>query len=176
MDLIAMKVFLYDVILGMNWLAEMKAEIDCDTRSVKVHESRGVAFMFPFQSRKCGFWKEEIKFLGHVVSKEDISMDLAKVAAVQDWKQPGLVTEVRSFLDLAGYYRSFIKDFSKIARPLSQLTQKDINFAWNEKAEAAFQESKDKLTTTSVLVLPEQGVKYTVYTDASLVGLGYVLM
>ncbi|MGV7988796.1 hypothetical protein PJP10_30945, partial [Mycobacterium kansasii] len=90
------------------------------------------------QYKKCDFWKEEVKFLGHVMSKEGIAVDLAKVTAVQDWDQPGSVIEVRSFLDLAGYYRLFIRDFSKIARPLSQLTRKDLKFAWNEKAEAAF--------------------------------------
>ncbi|XP_058106971.1 uncharacterized mitochondrial protein AtMg00860-like [Magnolia sinica] len=95
---------------------------------------------------------------------------------IQDWKQPRSITEVRSFLGLAGYYRRFIKDFSKITRPLSQFTRKDLKFVWNEKVEATFQELKDKLMSIPVLVLLEQGVKYTVYTDASCAGLGYVLM
>ncbi|XP_058106892.1 uncharacterized protein LOC131250622 [Magnolia sinica] len=82
-------------------------------------------------------------------------MDLAKMTMVQDWEQPGSVTEVRSFLGLVGYYRRFIKDFSKIARPLFQLTRKDLKFALNEKAEAAFQELKDRLTSTPVLLTPE---------------------
>ncbi|XP_058088882.1 uncharacterized mitochondrial protein AtMg00860-like [Magnolia sinica] len=99
--------------------------------------------------------REEVKFLGHIVSKEGIFVDLAKVTTVQDWKQPKLVMEVRSFLGFAGYYRRFIRDFSKIARLLSQLTRKDLKFAWNEKAEATFQELKDKLTSAPVLVLPE---------------------
>ncbi|XP_058103535.1 uncharacterized protein LOC131247112 [Magnolia sinica] len=115
-------------------------------------------------------------FHASIVSKEGISVDLTKVAAVQDWKQLNSITEVRSFLGLAGYYRRFIRDFSKITRPLSQLTRKDLKFAWNEKAKAPFQELKDKLTSAPVLMLPEQGVKYTIYTDASCVGLGCVLM
>lgn len=128
------------------------------------------------QYKKYDFWKEEVKFLRHVVSKEGLAVDLAKVTAIQDWERPGSVNEVRNFLSLAGYYRRFIRGFSKIARPLSQLTRKDLKFAWNEKTKASFQELKDKLTSAHMLVLLEQGVRYTIYTDASHVGLGCVLM
>jgi hypothetical protein len=75
--------------------------------------------------KKCDFWMEKVHFLGHVITKEGISVDPAKIAAVVDWPRPTNVTEVRSFLGMAGYYRRFVKDFSKIASPLTQLLRKD---------------------------------------------------
>ena len=77
---------------------------------------------------KCEFWLEKVTFLGHVVSKEGISMDLSKVEAVSQWKQPKNPTEVRSFLGLAGYYQRFVDGFSKIAAPMTALTRKNVKF------------------------------------------------
>jgi len=77
---------------------------------------------------KCHFWEREVRFLGHVVSENGIAVDPGKVATVQDWPTPKNVTDVRSFLGLAGYYRKFIQDFSKIAAPLTQLTKKNQSF------------------------------------------------
>src|ERR1044072_9337457 len=125
---------------------------------------------------KCEFWLEEVKFLGHVISKEGIAVDPAKVETVLAWEQPKTVTEIRSFVGLAGYYRRFIEGFSKIVGPLTQLTRKDQPSAWTEKCEAGFQLIKEKLTTSPVLVLPQPGEPYEVYCDASLHGLGCVLM
>jgi len=71
--------------------------------------------------KKCDFWMEKVHFLGHVISAEGISMDPGKITSVVDWPRPTNVTEVRSFLEMAGYYRRFVKDFSKIATPLTQL-------------------------------------------------------
>ena len=77
---------------------------------------------------KCEFWKSEVKFLGYVVSKQSIAIDPAKVRAVMIWERPTSVTEIRSFLGLAGYYRRFIKGFSQLALPLTKLTRKDTPF------------------------------------------------
>jgi hypothetical protein len=79
---------------------------------------------------KCEFWLNKVPFLGHVLSGDEISVDPAKMQEVLDWKAPTTVTEVRSFLDLAGYYRRFIPDFSKIAKPMTRLLQKDEKFVW----------------------------------------------
>ncbi|WZZ60551.1 hypothetical protein YC2023_060658 [Brassica napus] len=123
---------------------------------------------------KC--WKREIGFLGHIVSGEGVAADPEKVQAIREWPRPTIVTEVRSFLGLAGYYRKFVKDFSSIAKPLTKLTGKGVPFLWVEETEKAFKKLKEALTTAPVLALPEQGKPYTVYTDASRVGLGCVLM
>ena len=78
--------------------------------------------------------------------------------AVLAWEQPKTVTEVRSFLGLAGYYRRFIEGFSKIAMPLTKLTRKEAPFEWTPQCEKSFQELKDRLTTSPILILPDPGV------------------
>ncbi|XP_074265877.1 uncharacterized protein LOC141588329 [Silene latifolia] len=125
---------------------------------------------------KCEFWLEKVAFLGHVISKEGVSVDPNKIEAVSSWKAPKNVAEIRSFLGLAGYYRRFVKDFSKIARPITALMRKENRFKWDESCEAAFQTLKDRLTTAPVLALPEGSEGFEVYTDASKNGLGCVLM
>ncbi|GJW83154.1 putative reverse transcriptase domain-containing protein [Tanacetum coccineum] len=87
---------------------------------------------------KCEFWLSKVQFLGHVIDSEGIHVDPAKIEAIKDWASPKTPTEIRQFLGLAGYYRRFIEGFSKIARPMTKLTQKSVKFEWGEKAEAAF--------------------------------------
>ncbi|KAM2616927.1 hypothetical protein TB1_033384 [Malus domestica] len=125
---------------------------------------------------KCEFWLNQVAFLGHVVSAQGIQVDSQKVAAVENWEQPQTVTEVWSFLGLAGYYRRFVKDFSVIALPLTRLTRKDVKFEWDSKCEQSFQQLKYYITHAPVLALPDDSGNYEVYSDASLNGLGYVLM
>ena len=115
-------------------------------------------------------------FLGDVVSGDGIQVDPKKIKAIIDWPRPTTVTEVRSFLGLAGYYRRFVKDFSKIAAPLTKLTQKNVKFVWTDRFKEHFQLLKDLLTSVPVLTLPSGDEGYTVYCDASRVGLGRVLM
>ena len=119
---------------------------------------------------------KEIAFLGHIISEEGVKVDPEKVKAVLEWKPPTTVTEVRSFLGLAGYYRRFIEGFSRISRPLTQLLKKDKPFEWTYKCEESFQELKTKLTTAPVLVLPDTGKDFQIYCDASRQGTGCVLM
>ncbi|KAI5667998.1 hypothetical protein M9H77_17851 [Catharanthus roseus] len=109
---------------------------------------------------KCEFWMSQVTFLGHVISQEGISIDPAKVEAVTHWTQPKTPTEVRSFLGMARYYRRFIKDFSRIAGPLTQLTRKATKFEWTEKCERSFQELKNRLTTAPVLTLPDPNKEF----------------
>lgn len=79
---------------------------------------------------KCEFWLENVQFLGHVISKEGITVDPTKIEAVSRWSRPTSVTEIRSFLGLAGYYRRFVEGFSSLAAPLTALTKKDKKFEW----------------------------------------------
>ncbi|XP_075475885.1 uncharacterized protein LOC142514631 [Primulina tabacum] len=117
-----------------------------------------------------------VLFLGHVISAQGVSVDPSKVEAVINWPKPTNVSEIRSFLGLAGYYRRFIEGFSRIARPMTQLTQKDRRFVWTAECESSFRTLKEKLTTSPVLALPSGSGGFVVCTDASLNGLGCVLM
>ena len=126
--------------------------------------------------RKCEFWFTEVKFLGHVVSASSVSVDLEKVEAFMSWERSKSVFEIRSFLGLAGYYRRFIEDFSRLAEPMTRFTRKGVKFEWDDLCEKAFQELKRNLTSTHILIVLEQGKRYTVYCDASREGLGCVLM
>ena len=121
---------------------------------------------------KCEFWIDEVPFLGHIISMGGIAVDPGKVRDVLDWKEPQTVKAVRSFLSLAGYYRRFIENFSKIAKPLTSLIEKGADFMWTDERQAAFDELKKRLTTAPVLTLPDQSKRFTVYCDASRDGLG----
>ena len=125
---------------------------------------------------KSEFWLTEVNFLGHVVLEAGITIDHSKAKAVQEWQRPTNVFEVRSFLGLVGYYKRFVEDFSRIATPMTRLIRKWVKFEWNEECENACQELKRKLTTTSVLTARISGELFTVYCDASTVGLRCVLM
>ncbi|WVZ97363.1 hypothetical protein U9M48_042909 [Paspalum notatum var. saurae] len=125
---------------------------------------------------KCDFRIDEVRFLGHVVSKGGIAVDPSKVSTVTNWKVPEIPKEVRGFLSLAGYYRRFIENFSRIAKPMTSLLEKDAEFRWTNAQQAAFDELKKRLTTALVLTLPDRQKKFIVYCDASRDGLGCVLM
>ncbi|KAL0561145.1 hypothetical protein IC582_001565 [Cucumis melo] len=125
---------------------------------------------------KCEFWLKQVSFLGHVVSKAGVSVDPAKIEAVTGWTRPSTVSEVRSFLGLAGYYRRFVENFSRIATPLTQLTRKGAPFIWSKACEDSFQNLKQKLVTAPVLTVPDGSGSFVIYSDASKKGLGCVLM
>ena len=110
------------------------------------------------------------------MSASGMSLDLEKVEAVMSWERPKSVFEIRSFLGLAGYYRRFIEDFSRLAAPMTGLTQKEVKFDWDDRCEEAYQELKRRLTSAPMLIVLNRGRGYTVYCDASRAGLGCVLM
>nr|GFA79596.1 putative reverse transcriptase domain-containing protein [Tanacetum cinerariifolium] len=107
---------------------------------------------------------------------QGIHVDLAKIKFVKDWASPKSPTEIRQFLGLAEYYRRFIEGFSKIAKPMTKLTQKKVKFEWGDKQEAAFQLLNQKLCSDPILALPEGSEDFIVYCNASNKGLGAVLM
>ncbi|GJR51042.1 putative reverse transcriptase domain-containing protein [Tanacetum coccineum] len=115
-------------------------------------------------------------FLGHMIDSEGIHVDLAKIEAIKDWTSPKSPTEIRQFLGLVGYYQRFIKGFSKIAKPMTKLTQKKVKFVWSDKQEAAFQLLKQKLCSAPILTLPEGSEDFIAYCDTSKKGLGAVLI
>ncbi|GJW88539.1 putative reverse transcriptase domain-containing protein [Tanacetum coccineum] len=117
-----------------------------------------------------------VQFLGHVIDSEGIHVDPTKIESIKDWTSPKSPTEIRQFLGLAGYYRRFIEGFSKIAKPMTKLTQKKVKFVWSDKQEAAFQLLKQKLCSAPILALPEGSKDFIAYCDTSKKGLGAVLM
>lgn len=125
---------------------------------------------------KCEFWLENVAFLGHVISKEGVAVDPSKIRAVSDWPRPTNVTEIRRFLGLAGYYRRFVRDFSRVAQPLTNLMKKTTRFQWDKKCEQSFQELKQRLTSAPILTLHSGTEGFEVYSDASKHDLGCVFM
>jgi hypothetical protein len=125
---------------------------------------------------KYDFWLKEIKFLGHTISQDGVSVDPEKVQEVMDWKPPTTVRQIRSFLGLAGYYRRFIPDFSRIAKPMTELLKKGVKYEWSQKCEDAFHTLRQHLTTAPMLAQPDNTKPFEVYCDASGNGLGCVLM
>jgi hypothetical protein len=125
---------------------------------------------------KCEFWLDTVKFLGHTISGDGISVDPSKVQEVMDWKPPTSVHQICSFLGLAGYYRRFIPDFSRIAKPMTELLKKGVKFSWDQQCDDAFHILRDRLTTAPVLAQPDVSKPFNIYCDASGTGLGCVLM
>jgi hypothetical protein len=121
---------------------------------------------------KCAFWLDSVKFLGHTISKEGISVDPSKVREVMYWKPPKSVHQICSFLGLAGYYRRFISDFSKIAKLMTELLKKGVKFVWSEECDQAFHTLRKHLTSAPVLTQPDMSKPFEVFCDASGTGLG----
>ncbi|GKB90815.1 putative reverse transcriptase domain-containing protein, partial [Tanacetum coccineum] len=123
-------------------------------------------------------WEEHEVHLGLVLEflKKEKLLNPSKIDAVKNWEAPRTPFEVRSFLGLAGYYRQFIENFSKIAKPLTILTWKSKTFDWGEEQERSFQTLKDKLCNAPVLALPDRPKDFMVYYDVSGLGLDCVLM
>ncbi|XP_074358672.1 uncharacterized protein LOC141697979 [Apium graveolens] len=160
----------FDVILGMDWLASFSAQIDCKNKRVvlstpqvysKIEADHAEHLRIVLEVlrkerlyakfSKCEFWLTEVIFLEHILGSVEIRIDPEKIEAVMNWEAPKTPTKVRSFMGLAGYYRRFIKDFSKISVPLTKLTRKNEKFEWTEKCESSFQELKKRLDTVTVI-------------------------
>ena len=125
---------------------------------------------------KCDFLLKEVSFLGHIVLAEGIIVDPMKIEVIMNWNPPRNVTEVRIFLGLAGYYQRFVEGFSVIASSLTRLLRKGVKFEWNDKCQSSFEKLKELLVEAPVLIQPSSGRDYTMYSDASRIGLGCILM
>jgi hypothetical protein len=117
-----------------------------------------------------------VQYLGHVLSAEGVAVDPGKVKDILNWKPPISVHEVRSFLGMAGYYRRFIPDFSKVSKPITELLKNQTKFIWSPECEKTFRILKKSLTTAPVLAQPDIENPFDVYCDASGIDLGCVLM
>ena len=162
-------VFLDDILIYLKTEEEHERHLSLVLDALRKNQFYG-------KLKKCAFWLSEVSFLGHVINQHGISVDPKNVASIVEWERPTSVTEIRSFLGLAGYYRRFVSNFSSIAKPMTRLTEKGVPFVWTNDCEVSFQTLKEKLVNAPILSLPESGKRFTLYTDASRIGLGCVLM
>lgn len=161
-------VFLDDILIYSKTLEEHKQHVR------RVLDALREQKLYAKES-KCEFFKHEVEFLGHIVGREGVRMMEDKVEAVRAWPTPRSVRDVRAFLGTAGYYRKFIRDFSAIAAPLSELTKDNIKFEWTAPHEQAFCHLKAAIAQGPVLILPDPSLPFVVHTDASGFAVGAVL-
>lgn len=190
MNLKEVLVFLDDLIMFSSTLEEH------EDRLMRVL-TRLKDFGLKLSPQKCHFFQTSVKYLGHVVSEKGVETDPGKIAALTSWPRPNNIKELKSFLGFTGYYRRFVRDYSKIARPLNSLTagyfapkrlssvkraqfspadwKRPFNEKWSSECEEAFQTLIHKLTTAPVLGFANPRNPYILHTDASLHGLGAAL-
>ena len=121
---------------------------------------------------KCDFFKDKIQYLGHVITKERISVDSKKIKATEKWSVPKDVTDVRSFMGITGYYQRFIQGLSRITNPITSLQNKGKKFEWNKKCEESFKKLKELLTIEPILRIADPNKDFVVCIDACNNGLG----
>jgi transposase InsO family protein len=124
---------------------------------------------------KCIFEAQKIEFLGLILSENQIEMDPVKIEGVREWPKPNKVRELQSFLGFINFYRRFIEDFSKVARPLHDLTRKDSEWKWEDIHQKAFEDLKHRITSAPILVQPDVSKPFKLETDASDFATGAVL-
>ena len=137
-------VFFNDILIYSKTKEEHKEHLKIVLQELREHQ------LFTKFS-KCDFIKDKIQYLGHVVTKEGISVDPEKIKAIEDWSVPKDVTDVRSFMGITGYYRRFIEGFSRIVNPINSLQKKGNKFDWNQKCEESFRKLKTLLTNAPIL-------------------------
>jgi hypothetical protein len=155
--LLGLKSFVYidDIVIYGASLAEHIKRLIAVLRRLRKHNLK-------LQPNKCAFLRKEVIYLGHVISEDGISPDPSKLRAVKEFPTPRRVKDIQSFIGLAGYYRKFIENFSKIAKPLTKLTRKGEKFNWSIEQQNAFDLLKEKLTTAPVLNYPDFSKEFVV--------------
>ena len=160
--------FLDDILIFSQTLEEHE-------RHVKLVLDKLRASKLYAKESKCEFFKTEVEFLGHMVGRDGVRMMDDKVQAISEWPTPSKVGDIRAFLGTAGYYRKFIRDFSSIATPLTELTKEAVKFEWTTKQQAAFNQLKSAMQSAPVLALPDPKLPFVVHVDASGFATGAVL-
>ncbi|GBG76423.1 hypothetical protein CBR_g22171 [Chara braunii] len=161
-------VYLDDILIFSKTVEEHVAHLDKVLSLLRQHK-------FKINGEKCEFDRTPVLYLGHEISAEGLKPDDAKVASIRDWPRPQSVTEMRSFLGMTGYYKTFVKNYSIVVAPLTDMTRLDTPWEWTDECEAAFRHLKHVLTHYEVLKLPDPHKPFIVTTDASQYGIGAVL-
>ena len=136
---------------------------------------RLIAANMKIKPSKCQFGKNKVTYLGHLFSNRGVHVDPQKIEAVKSFPTPTRVKQVQSFLGLCNYYRKFVKDYSKITAPLTELTKKDVDFAWTEARDHAFGTLKNKLINAPILAFPDFNSRFYITSDSSNFACGYYL-
>jgi Reverse transcriptase (RNA-dependent DNA polymerase)/RNase H-like domain found in reverse transcriptase len=124
---------------------------------------------------KCEFFQTNLVYLGHRISASGISVEDKKISAIRNWVRPRSLVNLQSFLGSCNYYRKFVKNFSQIASPLTDLTKRAVPYTWTERQEGAFTQLKEALTSAPILRCADSALPFEVQADASETGLGAVL-
>ncbi|GBG80500.1 hypothetical protein CBR_g30961 [Chara braunii] len=161
-------VYLDDILVFSKTVEEHVAHLGKVLSLLRQHK-------FKINSEKCEFGRTRVLYLGHEIFAEGLKPDDAKVASIRDWPRPQSVTEMRSFLGMTGYYRTFVKNYSIVAAPLTDLTRLDTPWEWTDECEASFRHLKHALTHYEVLKLPGPDKPFAVTMDVSQYGIGIML-
>ena len=161
-------VYLDDIIVFGKTFSETLDNLRCVMQRLK-------AANLKLKASKCQWFRQSVKYLGHIVSKDGIACDPEKTEVIQSWPVPSMVTHVRQFIGFASYYRKFIPNYSEIAQPLTHLTKKSVRFNWSQDCQKAFDSLKEKLASPPVLAYPKDEGEYILDTDASNHAIGAVL-
>eukprot|EP00253_Pinus_taeda_P017239 PITA_17239 len=162
-------IFIDDILIYSRNRKEHEEHLRIVLQTLREHQLYG-------KFNKCDFYKEQIQYLGHIITKEGIAVDPEKIKTIMDWPTPKDVADIRSFMGLAGYYRRFVEGFSRVAYPITSLQKKGKAFRWTADCQRSFEQLKHLLTTTPVLCVADPEKEYVVCTDASKEGVGGVLM
>ena len=160
--------YLDDILVATNTMEEHLVYLD---KVLSAVEKAGLKL----NPAKCSIAQDSVTCLGHLLSKDGVAPDPANISKIRAWEAPANVKKLKTFLGLSGYYRHFVRDYSKIAQPLTELTRDGADWIWTEVHQAAFEELKKILTSNQVMNYPDFSKPFTVKSDASLTAIGYVL-
>lgn len=161
-------VYLDDIVLYGYDLDQAINNLRCVFQRLREHNLK-------LQPDKCEFLRREVAYLGHIITEQGVKPNPEKIEAVINFPRPTNPKHIKSFLGLVSYYRRFIPDFSKIAKPLTHLLKKEIPFVWQNQQQVAFDELKSKLTSAPVLIYPDFTKPFILTCDSSNYAIGSVL-